>query len=178
MKILCVEPKELREIAEAFALFFAGLFFVFKLFQGYFYPNLSLTVQCQRRHLPDPTKDSLVIQANLEKGDRGSIRIHHAQARITQAGRDAVIVDLVGYARSSFRTEAIGSWRRRLINWNAQSKSSPVLRVTPGEKTELSTLAEVSRSEPCIVEVAILGGERIWMGVGQWKASHISEPKA
>jgi hypothetical protein len=171
-----IKSEDVKASAEAFAIFSAGLYFLFKLLQGYFFPNLSLAIECQRRRLPDSRLDDLVILAKLKKGDRGSMLIHHAQARIQCRGRDDQIVDMIGYTRSSCNTLQIGSWKQRQINWKRTSAASPVLRITPGE--ELSTKAEVSQSEACVVEVAILGGERIWFGIGQWKASHISEPNA
>jgi hypothetical protein len=61
---------------------------------------------------------------------------------------------------------------RKLINWSRDSEGLSVLRLTPGEKIELSAVAKVSRSSECGVDVAILGAERLWRGVGQWKASH------
>ena len=59
----------------------AGLFFLYKWQSGYLRPNLSISLQCERKPAVDATKHDLIVRADLSKGDLGSILIHDAQAK-------------------------------------------------------------------------------------------------
>lgn len=169
-------PEDIKAIAETVALASAALFFIYKLVAGYLYVELSVALTTTRTHI-DPANDLLVITAKLKKGSRGSIRIHDAQARVVYDGT-VKLVQFIGIHRLSYVSGKLGSTDRKSINWNISSKSSPLLRLPPNEETEFSCSTQVPRTAICEIEIAILGRERSWFGIGQWKASNVSAPMA
>jgi hypothetical protein len=167
--------EDAKAIAETIALISAAGFFVYKIIEGYFYVDLSLSVSSTRSHSTDGA-DLLVITAKLKKGSRGSIRLHDMQARLTY-GEQVQCRTFVGFHRQSYTTAPVGCTDRKVVNWDKLSESRPLLRLPPNEETEFSCYAEVPKRAVCIVEVAVLGGrENPWSGLGQWKASHVSTP--
>jgi hypothetical protein len=182
-----------KALAEIVALVCTGGFFFCKFCLGYFFANLSLGISIERKHSNQPGRDYLSVTAKLEKGDRGSIQIHDAQARVLHLpgsfAQELDPVALQGFERLSNKPETEGDFERRTINGSKRRETSPFLRLTPGENAEFSCLFEVPRNEACIVEVAILGNEQWWVsqikkwrslgrksGMGQWRSSSVSLP--
>jgi hypothetical protein len=166
----------IKAIVESIAFGCAGAFFIWKLRSGYQVVNLSLGLQCHRS-ARDPDTDLLVASVTLTKGDRGSLDVHDAQARFTI--RDKVrTASFAGFERSSYTTESLPAAERHVIDWSTRSKSSPFLRLTPGESSCLSCYVDVPKRETCFVEVAVLGKQASGKKVGQWKATYVSIPRA
>jgi hypothetical protein len=140
----------------------AAAFFAYKAIAGYFYVQMSLSVSSDRVRT-HPDKDILVVVAKLKKGDRGSVRLHDAQARITYDGQSQA-VSFVGIHRLSVTTDRTTKGERRVVRWDKLSESQPLLRLPPDEETEFSCHAEVPKDAICVVEVTILGQERSWAG--------------
>lgn len=168
-------PENVKAIAETAALCSAAIYFIYKAVYGYLYVEMSLSLAVERAHKDDYT-DWVIVMAKIKKGCRGSVRIHDAQARITY-GSATQCVQFVGFHRLSYTTELMGKTKRKKINWTQMSRSAPLLRLPPNEETEFSCYAEVPHDAICTIEAAILGQERSWFGIGQWRASHISEPR-
>ena len=172
-----------KAMAELFALCAAGVFFIYKFLTGYFFINLSVSLLCERKHSTKPDRDLLLVCVKLEKGDRGSLRIHDAQARITYLSDKTEVepVRFRGNERSSYNSQKMGAFDRKTINWAKQSEETPFLRLAPGEKTEYACVFEVPRNDACLIDVAILGRRGVpslerFRHVGQWKASSVSLP--
>jgi hypothetical protein len=165
----------IKAIAESIAFGCAGAFFIWKLRSGYQIMNLSLGLQC-RRTARDADTDLLIVTATLTKGDRGSLEVHDAQARFTIRER-VHTASFAGLERSGYKTESLSAAERHVLNWSRRSKSSPFLRLTPGESSCISCSIEVPKSETCFVEVAVLGKQAGGKKVGQWKATDVSVPR-
>ena len=163
-----------KNIAETLAIASAAIFFAYKAISGYLYVDMSLALSSGRSRLTD-AEDVLVITLRLKKGGRGSVRIHDVQARVS-CGPTHQILTFVGFHRLSYTTEPVTSIERKVINWRKLSENQPLLRLPPDEETEFSCWCRVPTSAICNVEVAVLGRERSWFGIGQWKASLVSTP--
>ena len=164
-----------KNLAEIFALGAAGAFFIYKLFTGYFVSNLSISIECFRQSNMDGESDFLSVTATLDKGDRGSINLHDAQVRATWPNGE-LTESLIGLNRLSFKTNNVGNYKVKLVNWRTLSSKFPVLRLTPGEKSHFSCYIAIPTNVPCTVEVIVLGKKpKSWL-VGQWRASTTSLP--
>jgi hypothetical protein len=83
-----------------------------------------------------------------------------------------------GFHRLSYTSDRTTSVERKVVNWSKISETQPLLRLPPDEETEFSCCFRVPTQAICVVEVAVLGRERSWFSIGQWRASHVSPPKA
>src|SRR2546427_3280903 len=97
-----------KNFFEAVAWLSAGLFFGYKALSGYLITNISMKVDCERRAKPESQVDDyLLITITLTKGDKGTVQLHDAQARIgTPTGYLAPLF-FVGVNRRSFGSERI-----------------------------------------------------------------------
>lgn len=164
-----------KNVTGALALLCGFVFFAYKAIAGYLFVDLTLAVTT-RRTASHSGGDHLVIMAILKKGARGSVRIHDAQARVTwDGGREEV--RFVGIHRQSYDIDTENR-QRKIISWDRRSVKQPLLRLPPDEQAEFSCHLPVPSGVVCEIEVTVLGRERPWFGVGQWKASHISTPNA
>jgi|ERR1051325_3588399 hypothetical protein len=170
-----VTPEQVKDIAETIALASAAGFFIYKAVSGYLYVDMSLAVSSQRSSA-NQDEDLLAITAHLKKGSRGSVRIHDAQARVTFDGGQQTM-PFAGFHRLSYTTDRTGSVDRKVLDWSKRSETQPLLRLPPDEATEFSCCFRVPKHVICVVEVAVLGRERSWFRLGQWRASHVSTPK-
>jgi hypothetical protein len=168
-------PEDVKAIAETVALGCAAVFFIYKFVSGYLYVDMSLSIALDRSR-KDVSTDWIVVTATIKKGSRGSVRIHDAQARVSYDGRTQ-LMQFVGFHRLSYATEMLGKMERKRVDWTRLSKSAPLLRLPPNEETEFSCYAEIPGDAICTVEATILGRERSWFGIGQWRASRVSVPK-
>ena len=151
-------------------------FVAYKLYVGYFYVDLSLSLSSSRSHSIGDVS-ILVITAKLKKGPQGSIRIHDMQAKVSCDGH-VQFTPFVGFHRMSYCTAPLGDEDdRRLVDWSVTSGSAPLLRLPPGEEAEFSCFVRIPKDAVCIIEAAVIGRERRhFSGVGQWKASQVSVP--
>jgi hypothetical protein len=160
--------------AEVIAYGSAGVFLIYKALSGYFITDLSLKITCKRFVSADA--DSLSVTATLKKGDKGTIRIHDARVRLTDAA-DGTVLDektMAGTNRLSFNTDAS---ERITATFNRDSKT-PWLSLPPGDETQFAAYFDVPYGTPCLLEVVILG-KKLWGGkAAQWRASAVSFPKS
>lgn len=169
--ILAVSP-----YIATFAYLAAGIFFLYKMLAGYFMTNLSVTLTTARQHLTSE-RDHLAVSVELAKGDRGTVRLHDCQVRISWKGDPPIIKPLIGTDRRSKNTERFAEkLKRNVVNWDKRSVTQPFLHLTAGESSQFATYAEVPANAICEVEVAILAMRRTGVRVGQWRASAISLP--
>jgi hypothetical protein len=167
--------ENVKDIAETAALICAGVYFSYRARVGYFRINLSLSVGSSRGRRSE-TEDYLVVSVKLTKGPNGSLTLHDAQARVSWAGGGRCLT-FPGIARSSFDTTSVPHARKQAA-WDRVSAESPFLKIVPGEETELAVHCEVPRNEVCSIEVVVLGQQTNRKPIGQWKASHVSLPRA
>lgn len=159
---------------EMFAYLRAGSFFLYKLVSGYLMTNLSVALTTTRQH-STPERDHLVVSVALAKGDRGSVKLHDCQVKISWTGH-RVIKPLIGTDRRSKKSEHFDGSERSVVNWDKRSISQPFLHLTPGETSHFATYSDVPANAICEVEVAILAMKRSGIRFGQWRASTISLP--
>jgi len=167
-----------KNVVSLLALLWAAGFAVFKLNAGYEVVNLKLTLGVERSPKPNSQFDLLSVSAVLEKGDRGSILLHDAQARITTAD-GAQTLQFVGIERLSRRKDPLsGRIFRRVALWDTRAEKAPFLALTPGERTEFACVCEIRHHDIAQIETIFLGRRVNSWRFGQWRASHISLPKA
>lgn len=163
----------LLQVAQILAFSSAAVFFIYKVFTGYFVPNMSLDPEITRRTDEETGNDMLIVKVSLSKGDKGSINIHDAKVRFT-GDFGQRIVDLIGINRLSFDSTEINNKDKKLIAWDRISRKKPFLRIGPQESTVFSCVCEVSKNATTLVEVVILGKKpNSWLK-SQWRASLVS----
>src|SRR5215467_11298262 len=73
-------------IFQALGILGAGLYFGYKIWQGYNIIDLSVSAECSRQKTQADNqadkKDYLFVNVDLEKGERGSLRLHDARVRV------------------------------------------------------------------------------------------------
>ena len=163
-------PKDLAEVA---ALVCAAFFFGYKAYTGYLVTNLSLAVQCQRQKSRCGGLDHLAVNVTIRKGANASLTLHDVQARISYAN-EVEVFPIVGFERCDWRPNGF----RSRLDWSQTRSSSPLMRLVPGEETQLSVHCEVPSKAACLVEVAVLGQRTRHSRFGQWRASNVSLPLA
>lgn len=155
------------ELVSRIAAFVAvAAFVLYKLFAGFHLSNMSIELSLKRGHRSEQ-QDILAITIALVKGDRGTIKLLNAAARVICDG-DRKAIDLPGLQRLHTGELRKGVWQ--------VSDRRPYLYFTPGEKTVFGTHATVPHGSPCIVEVVFAGKTPIYWRSGQWRASCVSLP--
>ena len=172
------KPDWLDAVVKALAALAAAAFFLWKLIAGYQKLNLKLTLRFERSSLLDnEDEDVLVITASLCKGERGSVRLHDMQARVTCEGRPPKPLSFVGFERLSYYTDALDGVRKK-IYWNQESGSAQFLSLPPGDSMDFACCIKVPRNAIATVEVAVLAVASGSSVVAQWRASGVSPPRA
>jgi hypothetical protein len=158
--------------AECIAYGSAGSFLIYKVLSGYFITDLSLKISCERFTSADT--ESLSVTASLKKGEKGTIRIHDARVRLTDAvGAALHEKTMIGIHRLSFNTEA----SNRLIATFHRDSRTAWLSLPPGDETQFAAHFDVPPGTTCLVEVVILG-KKLWgVKAAQWRASAVCFPK-
>lgn len=64
------------------ALIGAAGFFLYKIFAGYFYVGLALSVASERKRF-DEEQDAIVVTITLKKSGSGMIRLHDGQVQFS-----------------------------------------------------------------------------------------------
>ena len=146
-----------KELTQSLAFIAGGIFFTVKIFQGYRFPNLSVSVSCER--YSGDEYDTIVIKVFLEKGAQGTLQIYDCQACITPENEEPIYVKFVGTRRLRGRDEKVSKAENRKslsLEWETDRRN-PFINLTPGEKTEFSCHKSVAKGKICQVEIAILG---------------------
>jgi hypothetical protein len=171
-------PDWLDAITKAFALLATGAFFVYKVVAGYQKIDLRLSLRCERSAI-DSNTDLLVVFASLEKGDRGSMRIHDMQARFTWPDTTPNVVPFVGFERLSCNTKNTGpDTGRKLLEWSRPNSHSPFISLPPGDAVQFACASKIPRLAVGTIEVAVLGVMRGSAAVAQWRSSYVSAPQS
>jgi hypothetical protein len=160
--------------AEFIAYGSAGVFLIYKILSGYFITDLSLKIGCERLIAQDT--DDLSVTAYLRKGEKGTIRIHDARARLSDVSGNVLGEKaMIGVNRLSYKTDASAGMN---VTFDRNART-PWLSLPPGDDTQFAVHFRVpSPAMACVVEVVILG-RKLWGGrVAQWRASAISFPRA
>ena len=74
---------DLYTATKIIAVVAAAIFFFYKALTGYLVTNMSIELSLSRRRADD-NYDYLAVVVTLTKGDRGTVRIQDAKARITE----------------------------------------------------------------------------------------------
>jgi hypothetical protein len=161
---------DLYTATKIIAVVAAAIFFFYKALTGYLVTNMSIELSLSRRRADD-NYDYLAVVVTLTKGDRGTVRIQDAKARITEGATPLPPIPLVGVNRLTHVQQELPK------DWSMASSKNPFLNLSPGEKAQFVTYGRISRAEVCVVEVAILG-KLLWnfSRFGQWRASAVSLP--
>ena len=165
----------LSGFATAAGVFGAGWYFLLRWLRGYHITNLAVAVACKRFQSTEAGSDWLSIRVTLKKLDRGSLRLHDAQARVSHRnGREEVSF----WGLERFQDRLDHTAKRRVVVWDQIADDKPRLNLTPGEETQLAHFVRVPSGEACRVDVVVLGGQHGQQLRGQWKASDVSLPIA
>jgi hypothetical protein len=159
-----------KNYAQVAAWSAGGLFFLVKALQGYLVIDMSVSVIPARQTGDTGNLDYLVASVKLQKGDRGSFRLHDARIIVTQGQNKQE--SRLGFERFSFRRTG----KLLAINLDKLSSRIPTLNLAAGESTEVSTWFSIGKDQPCLVEVIVIGTGFLSPFVGQWRASAVSLP--
>ena len=110
-----------KNVAESLGVIVGGGgYFLYRTVRGSLTSNLSLSVNCARKTIPETGFDLLAVTDELSKGDRYSVELHDAKVRVSWPGRE-VTKPLV--ARTGERTGQNKSKRRA---WTVASGLLPM----------------------------------------------------
>jgi hypothetical protein len=138
---------------------------------------MSIRLSCLRQPTSDAAFDDLVLSATLIKGDRGTVAIHDASARLfDDVGTPVATVALHSAARQSYKSERLGAVDRKCINWDSRSIKSPFLNLSPGEEMTLASSHRISSAAVCRVDAIVLGRRTTSWYLAQWRACAIALP--
>lgn len=169
-------PAWIDAVAKLLGVIGALGFFLYKWRTGYHKINLELSIACERVPM-DADREHLSITATLKKGDRGSLRLHDLQARVTTDADGAVVLPFIGFERLSYeRPSRRTTHGRRLVQWSIDP-DTPFIAIPPGDATQFACTTTVPRDAACTVEVVVLGvkqGDKL--SKAQWRASVVSLP--
>lgn len=169
---------ELAElILKVLALLGAVLYLFYKLTNGIYIFNLSVSLKCDRRSDLKGGDDYLYLTTGLKKGDVSTIELHDIQARVS-SNVEGQKTEQIATFKGVRRTRPQRSGHLLAVSWEAETP----LRLGPGEETQFSTEIRVPVVAICFVELAVVG-KRAYVGFipAAWKATAIVppvEPKA
>jgi hypothetical protein len=175
-KVLGLPLGEWESIAKTLGFFAAAVFFIYKAISGYLITNMSVKLDFNRQRSAKNETDYLVVAASVSKGDRGSVNIHDAQARLRYDSSESSLAPLLGLERLSYKTVRLKDEEQQQIDWDKRSESSPFLRLSPGEEAEFACCWEVPSKAACKVEVVFIGKRLRGKRLGQWRSSGVSLP--
>jgi hypothetical protein len=165
------DSDKIKNLAQVFAWFAAGCYFLYQAVVGYFVVNMSVSIDAQRQHLTDKAgkKDFLKATVAIKKGDRGTFHLHDAKIRVKQNNiwSQPIDVDVKRFGFRQNKTLAIDFGKQ--LEWNT-------LNVSPGEETSFAVWTDVGSEVPCLVEVTVMGTMSSSPFVSQWRASTVSFP--
>lgn len=170
-----------KVVVEVLAYVLAFLFFLFKVYVGYMFDNLSLSLSCRRRSASQQNeeagKDQIVVVVTIKKGDNGMLKLFLLESKVVELKsrlehKESFDIKRVGYER-----DGVLKSRPKVIQWGTERKGYPYLQFPPGDETQFAHLFEVAPGEPCKIDVVVMGRSR-WprIKLGQWRASEISLP--
>ena len=163
-----------KNYAQALVWLAGGLFFAYKTFSGQNIVCMSLTVTGTRHPIPQSADDYLAITLTLTGGERATIRLHDAQARLfpEDANEEPVKFDLKRMNHT---------WKedpgRGIVRWNTTNPRERLLNLAPKESTQLTSYCRVRAERACRIDVVVLGMRRSGLQMGQWRASCFSPPR-
>lgn len=180
----------LKDIGQIFAWTAAGIFFAYRFYTGWFHPDLSLSLACERKPFPPGTAstsiDFLTVLATVKKGPNMSIRLVDLQARVTFDGK-SLEKRFEGIERRSFKLQnARGSFAVQEVDWEGTPVIGPhYLSLAPGDETQFAALFEVPSDTICTIKVLLFARKFIPgrsqqsnsnLNPHQWGAALISLP--
>jgi len=167
-----------KDFAQTLAFVSAFLYFVYKWINGYLVVNTSMSVELIRTPTTAST-DTVAITVTLERGQLGTVTLHDLRARVRWGdkwGDDASPVEFPDIRRLSYTTAA--NPNRKQANLDAESTSSPLLRLPPGEKVSYGVAIEGPSNSPCAVSAVALGRLLGGWKIAQWRASCAVAPRS
>ncbi len=170
----------LESFFKVVALGGAACFFLYKLMAGWFIINMVMGIRTERAPVENTASDHLAVTVTLDKGSTDSLHIQDIKVRIAELGKDAASPQFREVPISGFKRLAESSDGGAAL-W-ADSGSPATIAISPGEKAEFATYAQVPHDKAVLVEVVVLGDRflsRAWNGFSnQWRASAVSLPPA
>jgi hypothetical protein len=134
----------LKDIGQIFAWTAAGAFFAYRFYTGWFHPDLSLNLICDRKPVligsaPTPM-DFLTVVATVKKGPNMTIRLVDLQARATFGGETRE-KRFEGIERRCLEIrKANGSFEGQKVDWNGTPSTGPIfLSLAPGDETQFAS---------------------------------------
>jgi hypothetical protein len=163
-----------KNYAQALVWLAGGLFFAYKTFSGQNIVGMSLAVTATRSPAPQSADDYLAITLTLTGGERGTIRLHDAQARLfpQEGNEQPAKFDL---KRLDHIWEKISV--RGIVSWDTTNPREGLLNLAPKESTQFTSYCRVRAERACRIDVAVLGMRRSGLQMGQWRASCFSPPR-
>jgi hypothetical protein len=170
-----------KVVVEVLAYVLAFLFFLFKVYVGYLFDNLSLSLSCRRRSASQQNeqagKDQIVVVVTIKKGDNGMLKLFLLESRVVELKSGLEHKESFDIKRVGYKRDEVLKSRPKIMQWGTERKGYPYLQFPPGDETQFAHLFEVAPGEPCKIDVVVMGRSR-WprIKLGQWRASEISLP--
>jgi Trypsin-like peptidase domain len=168
-----------KNLGEALAFVGAALFFLYKAVTGYQTFNASISIQCQRRKQKVGPMDVLVVSTTLKKGERGTVALKDAWARVTPEKETFQLKRFIGIDRLVYEIDKELSEKDPNL-W--KSDKDPI-NLAPGEEATFSCAFIVPGDKYCEVEVVVFGVTVFFVSTWQksrpvqWRASAVSLPE-
>lgn len=158
-----------NDFAQVIAISLAAVFVVYKFLSGYFYPDLEISLELDRRH------KSIGVGVVLQKGSRGALKLVDAQICVRNA-REPSVHCTPSTKVSGLNRPALGYGYSSEISWVRTSRIAAPYRLAPGERTAFSALVDVEENEVYLIDFALYGKRDFsWMH-SYWRATAISLP--
>ena len=169
------------------AWFSAAVFFIYRVFSGYFIVDLSLKISCERKRKSDEV-DYLAVMLVLKKGERGGVELHDAQARVrvhpTLGAQTVPPANAVKphdpqkmISIHRLRRSDPHPWANIVDDWREIGH----LNLPPGDEMQIAALFEVDKQYAYLVETVVLARQiflQIDTKLGQWRATSVSLPES
>lgn len=161
--------ENIKNIVEIIAFSAAGIYFIYKLIDGWGLINLSVELAAERRI--GNTNDLITILLTLKKGDRGSLALASVELRCISNNRNPEVVRIPLIYPLKIKSEDNFNDENTIVHWDKVDETRPHIHLTPGESTQYSHIFEIPNGEKCTVEAIVVGKRPVSTRYGQWRAS-------
>ena len=194
-----INLNQLEHLLTSIALFFGGLFFLWKLLTGWLVANLDVIIELERQK-KDNQKDWLKVSIFLKKGSTDSIwlkeiafKVCYLKIEDKSAPEDVVYLDdfrrrkkhpegqervVRGVNKKEIKVDKIIDWDKVEFEKPSEFSKESEFSISPGETFQYGKIIEVEKNQPLIIEVCVFGSRLFWHGGAQWRSTAASLPLA
>lgn len=152
----------MKDLAQIAGFVGAALFFGYRFFSGYLFPNIGISVECERQRSCDGITDHLAANVTVTKGEQRTVRFTRAVVRLYELP-DGPRVEKELYVIYREEGEKAG-----------QHSRPERLNLAPGDQTELAGFFEKLDAQKVYrVEVIVLADRlslKVMLNPVHWKS--------